>query len=401
MKIIHINTYSKGGAANAAIRLHEKLLKQNCNSTILSFSNAHNTINAYSVITRKHSYNIIYRIKTRNDFQKKKKILKNKSFNPELFTLPYSVIELSKNKHIQNADIIHLHWVADFINYPDFFKKINKPIVWTLHDMNPFTGGCHYAFDCNNFSSNCENCPQIKGISNQKVAYNVLKVKKKAYSNKKINFICLNEWMMNCLKNSSIFSDNKCTLIPNGLNPEVYKIYCKVNTRKKLGLPTDKKLVLFVADSINNYRKGVKYIIEASKQFNDTKFITVGKGDLKEPNFIHLGEINNEELMAQIYSAADVFVIPSLADNLPNTILESLYCGTPIIGFNVGGIPEMIIHGKNGLICNEISSLALAKLIKEALSVKFDPKFISIDANQRFNLTIQANKYIELYKSLI
>ena len=295
-----------------------------------------------------------------------------------------------------------MHWVADFINYSTFFKTIDKAIVWTLHDENPYTGGCHFSFDCDKFiNHNCKECPQLRGIENKNLSEEILNIKIRTLENKKINIVCPSTWILKEAQKSIVFKNKKHLLIPYSVDNSIFKPYEKSKVRAELNLPFDKKLILFVADSIDNYRKGVKYIIKASEQFDDSyRFVLVGKGRFEKNNFINLDFVDNEQKMAKIYSAVDLFVIPSLADNLPNTVLESLFCGTPTVGFNVGGISDMIIEGENGFLCNEVNALELEKTIKKALNFSFNKQKIVSNIVEKYNEKKQVDNYIELYNKI-
>ncbi|MDA3890642.1 MAG: glycosyltransferase [Salinivirgaceae bacterium] len=269
--------------------------------------------------------------------------------------------------------------------------------------MNGFTGGCHYNFGCEGFvDSKCKKCPQLKGIEDESIATKNYIIKRHAYDDVELSVVCPSNWLLAESKRGQLTKRYNHTLIPYGIFENIFYPYNKEQARIKLGLELDKKIILFVADSLDNYRKGVDYILDASKILSkEYQFLLVGKGTHKAKNFNHLGEISDEKNMAQIYSAADLFVIPSLADNLPNTVLESLFCGTPVIGFDIGGIPDMVVNGLNGFLCNEIDSNSLAITIQKALDFSFDSLAIVDDAKQRFGQDKQTDSYIKLYKSIL
>jgi glycosyltransferase involved in cell wall biosynthesis len=394
-----------GGAANAALRLHLGLLENNIKSKVLTLGVRKDfpEIYSYADINRwGWLKNPVIKKKSKKHYFKTFETFKGKTFTPEKFTLPTSPYKIENHPLVKEADLINLHWVSEFINVPTFFDEVKKPIVWTLHDMNAFTGGCHYSFDCLEFIIGaCARCPQLIGVEKTDLANNSFEIKQKSYKNQNITIVTPSKWLYSESNKSPLTRVFEKRIIPYGISDSVFYPYNKKDIRNLLNLPLDKKLVLFVADSINNYRKGIKYIVETSKLLStEYKFLLVGMGNYEDENFIHLGEVKDESKMAQIYSAADLFVIPSLADNLPNTVLESLFCGTPVVGFKIGGISDMVIDGFNGFLCKEINSLGIAKTVENTLNYSFNQDLIVNDANERFNLEKQALNYIELYKSL-
>lgn len=422
MKILIINTYDKGGAANACLRLHEGLLGENMDSKVLL----------------KHKIKELprtFEFKTRNQLIKKLKLIKKKSITflrvlgvlkkatassnaqflngrpsgLDKFSFPHSNFDITTSPLYHEADIINLHWVANFLDYESFFKKNTKPVVWTLHDMNPFTGGEHYlethlGLDASGF-------PVIRELSEEEqiVSNRNLKLKQNAIGNvSNITVVSPSQWLCNAAIESVIFKTKNVHCIPYGVNSEIYKPRDKNYSRAVLSIPKDKTIVLFVADSINIHRKGYTYLKKAIGLLkrDDIFLCTIGKKskDIETENrILELGTINDERLMSIAYSAADVFVIPSIMDNFPNTVVESLMCGTPVIGFPIGGIPDMIKHGFNGLLTKEVNSTSLAKSLELYLDTKnsFNREDIRIDALSKYDLAIQAKKYIDLYQSIL
>lgn len=395
-----------GGAANAALRLHLGLRNMGVESNVLTIGTRNDISNIYSVADISRwgwIKNPLIKKKAKHFYFNTLRLFEGKTFNPEKFTLPTSPYKIENHPLVKEADIINLHWVSEFVNVPTFFENINKPIVWTLHDMNTFTGGCHYTFECLGFINGaCAKCPQLKGVEKPDLANSNFEIKQKSYANKNITIVTPSKWLCGESQKSSLTNLFEKRIIPYGLPDSVFYPYCKKEARNQLNLPSDKKLILFVADSINNYRKGIKYIIEASKLLNtEYLFLLVGVGNYEARNFIQLGEIKDETKMAQIYSTADLFVIPSLADNLPNTVLESLFCGTPVVGFNIGGIPDMVEDAVNGFICDETDAKKLALTIQKGLDFGFDRIEISKKAQEKYSLKRQTESYIELYNNLL
>lgn len=415
MKVVLVNTYDHGGAAKACVRLHEALLNENINSQILF----RKSLNFHKIdVTPKPNKNICSERFLRILKKISKKILNRKKNDKtinitflrddrlEMFSGPNSKYRIEFAKPIREADIINLHWVADFLDYQSFFKSIKKPVVWTLHDMNPFTGGEHYeekylGVDENGF-------PIERFYTEEEIIVNDknLIIKKRALEEfENLIIVSPSKWLAEKASESNLFKDRPIYHIPNGVNPEIFRSFNKEYSRELLNLPKDKKIILFVADSIRNNRKGIEYLLLACKDLN-VELCTIGKmdGQLTGSCKINqLGPINDDRLMSVAYSASDVFVVPSLMDNLPNTIIESFMCGTPVIGFPVGGIKELIENSVNGYLVEEISVESLKIKIQEFFEnqSRFNSSEIRSQAIQKYNSNLQANAYLELFKKII
>jgi glycosyltransferase involved in cell wall biosynthesis len=294
-----------------------------------------------------------------------------------------------------------------------FFEKVKKPIAWTLHDMNPFTGGCHYAGSCAKFETDCHVCPQLEGTINDEYAYSELQKKLKAYSQLNKNKIAIASpsiWLKDQSQKSKAFSGLSHYLVPYGIDSAIYKLKDKTAAKASLGLPADKKIILFVAYLVDNIRKGYSLLTEAIQLVNKNEYAVCTVG-AKTPDTMafsdievhQLGYIDDENLLSTVYNAADMFVIPSLADNLPNTVLESLMCGTPVIAFPVGGIPDMVQHGENGLLCKDFTAASLAQSIMEFKDHEqnFNAEKISKEACAKYDAQVQINSYLKIYNSLL
>lgn len=292
-----------------------------------------------------------------------------------------------------------MHWVANFIDYPSFFANITTPIVWTLHDENPFRGIFHYAGD---EEANDES--ELKATDTE-----ASKVKNAAIKRaSKLHIITPSAWLANIAIKQEVFSKCQVTAVANGLDTSIFKTYNKEFARKVFNLPANKKIALFVADSLSNKRKGFDLLLGALQEFEDKDdILLVAIGSVpatnKQENIIYLGSICDERLMALAYAAVDVFILPSREDNLPNTMIESLSCGTPIIGFPVGGIKETIQNGFNGYLCSELTIDSLRESIgKFFVNMSlFNSDEISEDAHNKFDNKKQSAKYIEIYKNLL
>ncbi|MCC5931185.1 MAG: glycosyltransferase [Cyclobacteriaceae bacterium] len=388
MKVLHISTYDRGGAFQSAYRLHQGLLQLGIESRFLvlyKFTNKQDCTAYLESIPI--SQRIFESLKTRffNYYFSKK-------FGKKAFTFvarsPYS---LHKHELVISSDIINLHWVVKFLDIPTFFKSLNKPIFWTLHDLSPISDGFHYEDD-------------IAEINNKVFKYNH-QVKLRHLANcTNLTLICPSRWIMDKTESSTFCKEHKKFHLPYGLDFKLFKPQDTAKVRTQLGLSINSIVLLFIADNIQDKRKGLCYLMEALPllKVKNIELISVGGGKVEFGDGIkhkHLGFVSDPEYLSKIYSVANIFVIPSIEDNLPNTMLESLACGTPVVGFKIGGIAETIINGENGYLAEEITLEALANSINLAIknSAKFERNKIRNKAQNEFELFIQARKYKKHY----
>lgn len=276
----------------------------------------------------------------------------------EMVSKAGSVVDFRENRYVfDQSDIVHLHWVVGMFDYENAGEVFgDKPVVWTLADMNAFTGGCHYSEGCEGYKFECKDCPLL-GASKQ-LAHETWEKKKAAYAKiKNLHIICPSQWLADCAKASSLLGDRPVHVIPNAFPVDRFKPTNKLVARQKLGLPLDKKLVLFGADSLTNRRKGGDLLAESinhlrgSKQADAVEGVFFGAATLELGIRGHnMGHVADEQKLSLIYAAADVFAFPSREDNAPLTVAESLLSGTPVVAFPVGNVPEMIQHKETGYI---------------------------------------------------
>lgn len=409
MRILHISTFDRGGAGIAAIRLHEGLLKLGVESNILfKYKSREDIPKSYYIKEYKRGGGLLLKFSRRNKY---KKLVEKRNSYYEGYSLHWGDDLIKGFPEISEYNIINLHWVAaGFLDF-SFFKAVGLPLVWTLHDMNPFTGGCHYSWHCELFINTCKSCYQLEETGKPNISKYVLKEKNRKLNKltSSLTVVAPSKWLTNCSKNSSLFQSFPHYTIPYGLDSSKY-ISTPINkARDILGLPQDKKILLFVSQMIDNHRKGIDYLVKALSLLKAKGVLVVAIGE-KSTNYdalgvdvIITGTISETEKMSLYYSASDAFIISSLQDNLPNTVLESLMCGTPVIGFPVGGIPDMVKSGFNGIVSDLISSDSLAESIDYFLKhqIEYDRKAIRKDAINRYDILVQAKKYQQLYKGIL
>lgn len=409
MNVLLINTSDlNGGAAIAAYRLLDALKSSGINAKMLvrdKLSESDNIVAIGNKLINKYYF-----------YQERGEIFILNSFTKEnLFEISIAKrgVNITDTEEFKQADIIHLHWINQGMLSIGEIKKIlssGKKVVWTLHDMWPFTGICHYAGNCDFYTKICGNCPLLRNRSKNDISRSTFRRKLLAYSKGEINFVACSNWLKDMAYESALTAGHYICSIPNPIDTGMYRPLNKSRIREELNLPKDKKIVLFAAAKASDKRKGLNYLIEASsllKNYSDEiLFLIAGnRSDEVEKLFDlpvkSMGYISPEN-MPNIYNAADLFVSPSLQDNLPNTIMESMSCGTPCIGFNVGGIPQMIDHKKNGYVSEYKNSQDLANGISYMLFSKDSKDFGDYSRRKvldNYSKEIVARQYIEIYKN--
>lgn len=413
MKVLHLSTYdTSGGAARAACRLHKGLLTGGIDSQMLvqdKLGNDTTIIGSQGNFGKFSGRYLRPRIDTLPI-----KVYRHHSTSPFHFQWIPSTI-LRKIKAI-DPDIVHLHWINDGMISIEELSNINKPIIWTLHDMWPFTGGCHYAGECIQFINKCGNCPQLDSNCTWDLSrFNLIR-KNRSWSNSDISIITPSHWLSECARNSFLFRNNRIEIIPNGIDLDLFHPISKVIARKVLKLPENNKIILFGAvRSTSDRRKGFHFLQPALKKLSEEfsekiELVIFGASKpVPAPDFSfdcrYIGALNDEISLAILYSAADLFICPSLEDNLPNTIVESLACGTPCVAFNIGGMPDMIGHMKNGYLSEPYNPIDLAHGIKWILSDPIRHASLALtarsDAEKSFDIKKTAQRYLSLYTELL
>jgi glycosyltransferase involved in cell wall biosynthesis len=409
MNVLIINTSDiNGGAAIAAYRLLDALKSSGVNAQMVVRDKLSDNKNVL-----KTGNNLINKF---NFYHERGEIFLSNAFSIEnLFEISIAKrgIPITETEEFKQADIVHLHWINQGMLSVGEIKKIlssGKKVVWTLHDMWPFTGICHYAGDCTFYTDSCGNCPLLKGRSNNDLSRSTYRRKMSAYSKGEINFVACSNWLKEMALKSALTAGHYISSIPNPINTDIYRPLNKSAIRKELNLPFDKKIILFAAAKASDKRKGLDYLVEAShllkNHSKDIIFLIAGNRSQEiEKKFalpvISMGYIAPENMPA-LYNAADLFVSPSLQDNLPNTIMESMSCGTPCIGFNTGGIPQMIDHLINGYISKYKDPQDLAKGISWILfnnDINQLKEYARKKVVENYSNEIVARQYIEIYKN--
>ena len=418
MRIVHLNTYEgNGGAGRACLRLNKALRDQGADSSVMVFMQFQE-----SSETGTFSKNIFQKARAVFNILAERYLVK---FFVKALKTPFSLQWFGRSviKHpaVKSADIIHLHWVNHGFLSPKFLAQLDeleKPIVWTFHDSNAFTGGCHVRYSCEHFHKECGFCPLLKNSHKNDLSHKTWIRKKNAYSELNCHIVAPSRWMAQSVKFSSLMGFREVSVIPNTIETQVFKPYKKAEAKRMLKIPPEKFVLMSgFMPSKNDKHKGTSYLIGALADLasrpgvikeNIELVIFGNKDQANMPEFpfktTFLGTISNDEHLAKCYSAADVFITPSLEDNLPNTVMEALACATPVVAFNTGGIPDMVKHLENGYIAEYQNAEDLATGIEWLYQDENAPE-IQKEARRsilmHFSEAVIAEKHLNLYQSLL
>ena len=417
-KVVHLSTIDvKGGAARSAYRLHQGLQRIGWPSTMFAMEK---TCPDQTIMRFEPPQGIMDRVGNRirremiaRDFARYRV---SRPSGYEMFSDDRGPFPNVMVAQIPPCDVVNLHWVAGMVDYTSFFPQMTRttPVVWTLHDMNAFTGGCHYDHRCGRFSGSCGVCPQLGSRQEQDLSRAVWKRKKQAIqavTTGHLRIVTPSRWLAEEARKSSLLSEIRIDVIPYGLDLDVFAPRDKGYSRDLLGIPQDARVVFFLADVVDNRRKGFSFLLEAlphcATRVEKLLMVSLGQQppqvDGRMP-WLHLGSIHDDRLLSAVYSAADLFILPSLQDNLANTVLESMACGVPVVSFDAGGTPDMVRPGITGQLVPAYDVPVLASTIVELLNAPDALKTMSAHcrrvALQEYPLSLQAQRYAELYRAL-
>ena len=411
MKVLHLSTSDvNGGAARAAYRLHQGLLDCGIKSYMLS---QYKDTSVDEISGPKSNPNKAIAL-IRTSLDNLPKLLYRNRSNPP-FHLQWIPDRLSQKIRQINPDVVHLHWVCKgFVNVASL-AQFNKPIIWTLHDMWPFTGGCHYAGDCNRYKYSCGACPQLQSGKEIDLSRWTWKRKNKYWKNINIRLISPSKWIQSKSAESSLFKYLPSDVIPYCLDMKRFHPANQDLARSILDLPLNKTLILFGAmNASKDERKGFQYLIPALKylSLNDKnktiELVVLGSEKSSKNNDVgfkihNVGTLRDEISIALVYAACDVFVAPSQEDNLPNTVLEAMCCGVPCVAFDIGGMRDMIVHKDTGYLAKPFLIDDLAKGIAWVTDSPKRRKVLSTNARKRavttYDIVKVVKRHLEVYGS--
>lgn len=412
MKILHISSSDLyGGAAIAAYRLHSGLINHKDIESIMIVSNK--ISEDKNVFKINDIFNLNFKVTIRRVLVKA-----GKKLSSIIAKAPFSIIYLPKSK-IKNAinkinpQIIHIHWLDETILTFEDIKELNIPIVYSMHDMWIFTGGCHYSQDCERFKLGCGKCPILgPAILNDLTKFIFNKKRKSIKSIKSISFLSVSEWLSKTAKLSPILSNFDIQTLPNLIDTSIFKIRAVEKAKKRLGLDKNKKYIIFGAiNSIDDPRKGWNILVKALESLNfiNVELLVFGNNSVIPKEIAgfkvtSFGKINNVNKIIDLYSSSDVMVVPSLQEAFGQTITEAMSCGTPVVSFNGTGPSDIIKHLENGYLAKSNNYIDLANGIEFFITKNIDNSFRYNCRNQileNFSTDKNIIRYIKFYKNIL
>lgn len=405
MKVVHLSTTDMGGAYEAAQRINDCLVASGVDSEVIVRTKY-----------REYTATIPFYHNAMQKFISKTKNFFNLIISDGDIVCDRYGADICKHPQVQNADIICLHWVNSFISNTEVknILSLGKPVYWIMHDMWPFTGGCHYAGDCTAYMQECRQCPMVK-TSKAAAVSDWHRRKRDCFQGKNLFPIGPSRWISGCARESDIFRNKEITTIPNPINTDVFypkKDSEKTEIKKRYGLSGNKCTILFAAAKVtNNPIKGFTYFVEAVKKLPTDQYQVLVLGESAGQDILkqsidlevtYTGFINDSEKLCDIYNAADMLVAPSLQENYSNTVLESLACATPAVVFDVGGMADLVETGGNGYLakCKDADDLANGIAV-----VRDNKKLLGAEARKRVveqnSFSVIAGEYINLFNKVI
>jgi glycosyltransferase involved in cell wall biosynthesis len=414
MKVLIVNaTDIFGGASRAAFRIHQGLRSKGVDSRML-------------VQIMKGNDSFV--IGPQNEFQKvlayarprirEFPVLLYFKRSGDRFTPAWLPDRLAGRINNINPDIVHLQWIDDFLRIENIPKLI-KPIVWTLQDMWAFTGGCHFDGGCGRYQESCGCCPHLGSNRRHDLSYKVLRRKKKSWRNTNMVIVCVSNWLADCARRSRVLGKYQVKVIPNALDTRRFQPVDKKTARQLLNLPLKKKIVLFGAlYATSDPRKGHNHLKSAMRRlaawgYSESMELVIFGASAPSKNdewrdlgfpVHYLGVLQDDISLAVVYSAADVMVVPSEQEGLPQTALESLSCGVPVVAFAIGPLLDIVGHEREGYLARPFDSEELARGIEWVLENQ--QRLYSLSENSRkramdeFDIRRASSKYIELYQEI-
>ncbi len=417
MRIVHLSSSDiVGGAARAAFRLHKALLKAGDDSLMLVASKSSTAGSVWEMAPLKDDRSLWAYLLQTHYIDRNRTELSN-----TYFSLGWPGLDLAAHPLIASADVLHLHWVANFLAPCSIarLQRLGKPVVWTLHDQRAFTGGCHYSAGCDGFTTYCEQCPQLAADRCQLPATN-LADQKRLWRPQELTIIALSRWMAQCVARSAVLQRSRVEIIPNSIETDVFVRLNKARARERLGWPPDAFCLLFGADYAAEKRKGFRELLEALKlcQADEAFARDARERKVQLACFGHpspeleqcgiplksLGYVTTDAELVRAYAAANLFVLPSLEDNLPNTILEAMSCGTAVAAFDCGGVPDMVSDPATGRLAPTGDVRALSRILLDLSRKPEELDKMGRTARKvvedKFTAELQTRRIRALYKEL-
>ena len=409
MNVLHLVAGQlDGGAARGAYWLHQALRELGVDSNILT--NARDNLGDESVTSLTESVygKLKFAISWRIGSLPIKAYRNRQSLT---FNTGIAGIDFTRHPAYEAADLVHLHWINGLVSMRSL-KKVKKPLIWTMRDMWPFTGGCHQSMDCDRFKHGCGSCPQLGSTRQRDLTHFVLR-HKRASLPEHVRVVGVSRWISECARQSALFGARDVSTISNNVDTELFSPIQKNVARQALGLDGDERIVLVGALNVASVYKGFDVLMQALDKLDQTNARIVFFGNSRAPipqslpmPITSLGYLSDVIALRLAYSAADVFVAPSRADSFGKTLAEAMACGTPVVCFNATGPRDIVEHQRSGYLAEPFDPRDLAAGIRWVLerSPAVHAELCEnarVRAQQRFDSRVIAQQYIALYRELL
>jgi glycosyltransferase involved in cell wall biosynthesis len=417
LHVAHFCTYPRGGAGTAAKRLHRSLLDLGVDSRFFHIHGQSPDASYQALRDPPGQWPwraALDRHRAKGYARRERRLLAGRPDWLDQFSFPRTARRITLASAGPAPDILHLHWIAESFDYQRFFRSVpdRLPIVWTQHDMNAFTGGCHYSWDCRRFETGCGECFQLPHPAPQDASYANAQIKHAAIRDKNLHVVADSRWIEREARASSILAQARSfRTIHYGLDHRTFSPRERSECRTRLGLDPNRFVVGFGADSFAIRRKGLDLLIAALRELKapDLELLIFGTGEQPaglEDRRVHVvGRIDSEDRLAESYSAMDLFVMPSRFEAFGQTALEAMACGTPVLAFEVGGIVDMVLPHETGLLAEPENASDLARQLAYAIAHPEELRSMGARARamveDRFKLEDQGRRYVDLYRSLL
>ena len=418
MKVVHLSTVDSGnGAAIAAYRIHTSLHRLGHDSSMFV---AERRLKDPTIVTFRPPNDLASRVRRR---LRATRVLRNAAFYPRLGAPELEGFSDDRSRHgeaviaqIPPADIVNVHAMFDFLDYRCFLSRVPRrvPVVRSMHDISFITGGCHVANGCRRFMARCGACPRLGSKVEDDLSREIWLRKRAAFDSVppgRLHLVVPSRWLAGEVENSALGRDLPLSIIPYGVDTEVFRPRSQAFSRELFSIPPQARVVLFISEPIYRVNKGFEVLVEALNELDgspDLFLLSAGSGRppvVPKIPHLHLGRVSDDRLMPLVYGAADLVALPSMDDNLPLTGLEALACGKPVVGFEVGGIPDIVRPGITGLLAPPQDARALGKAIGEVLQdparLRAMEEHCRAVALQDYSLERQARRYLELYEAIL
>jgi glycosyltransferase involved in cell wall biosynthesis len=414
MNVLHLSQSTTAGAGRAAYRLHRALVSAGLDSYLIANDLEHSDSTVLVSKNRFRKGCNLLKLPERYD---KLSIQFSTGKSPALFAANSTPDYLLPRISHVNPDIINMSWISKGFLKIETIGKLDRPLVWTLMDMWPFTGGCFYAQDCNRYTRSCGQCPQLGSNQANDLSRQIWERKAKTLKGLNLTIVAPSTWLADCASKSSLFQSLPIETIPYGLDTTRYQPISQYEARKALNLPQDKQLVLFGAvNATSDPRKGFQLLCPALRRLYDAgahdglELVVFGSTAPKQPldfgfKAHYLGSLSDDIALAMVYSAADIMVVPSLQEAFGQTASEALACGTPVVAFDQTGVAEIVTHQQTGYLATPFEVEDLSQGI--AWVLEDNARLINLReqarrrAEQEFSLATQSQRYIELFHQIL